>query len=117
LPSAATSTLIKNQNQYPPRQSIAAPKCHINGQIVGVIELGAEYEKIMTAVAITNKTKPYMVRRCASLLLVLQNSEEVSTSLVAVLKAKEAFSPEPTVLVADFLAFTELLKKYFALFL
>jgi hypothetical protein len=37
--------------------------------------------------------------------------------LVAVLKAKDAFSPDPTFLVADFLALTELLKKYLALFL
>ena len=47
----------------------------------------------------------------------LQNSEEVKTSLVAVLKAIEAFSPELTSLVADFFAFTELLKKYFSTFL
>jgi hypothetical protein len=48
---------------------------------------------------------------------VLQNSEEVKTSLVAVLKAIETFSPELTSLVADFFALTELLKKYLALFL
>jgi hypothetical protein len=46
-----------------------------------------------------------------------QNSDEVNISLVAVLKAIDAFSPEPTFLVADFFAFTELLKKYLALFL
>jgi hypothetical protein len=48
---------------------------------------------------------------------VLQNSDEVKTSLVAVLKAIDAFSLEPTFRVADFLALTELLKKYLALFL
>ena len=30
--SAETSTLKKNQNQYPPRQVINAPKCHKTGQ-------------------------------------------------------------------------------------
>jgi hypothetical protein len=54
---------MKNQNQYPPTHNMAAPRCHNKGQSDGVTELGVEYENIITAVAMTNSTKPYIVRR------------------------------------------------------
>jgi hypothetical protein len=74
-----------------------APMCHICGSIVSPSAGGL---KIITAVAATNITKPYMVKRCAILRLVLQNSPERATSSTAVLIAIETFSPPSTVLVA-----------------
>ena len=38
LPSDLTSTLRKNQNQYPPRQVINAPICHKTGYKIGVAD-------------------------------------------------------------------------------
>jgi len=66
-------------------------------------------------VVVTNITKPYIVRRCAILRFVLQNSAEVRTSSATVFKAIEAFSPVLTGLVANFFAFSEFLKKNLAL--
>ena len=36
LPSAATSARMKNQNQYPPRQTIRPPIHHSCGRMAGV---------------------------------------------------------------------------------
>src|SRR3990170_3684337 len=36
LPSAATSTRMKNQNQYPPRQTIRPPIHQASGRMAGV---------------------------------------------------------------------------------
>ena len=35
LPSAETSARMKNQNQYPPTQTIRAPMCHSAGTMAG----------------------------------------------------------------------------------
>ena len=36
LPSAETSARMKNQNQYPPTQTMSAPMCHNDGRTAGV---------------------------------------------------------------------------------
>src|SRR5438067_1411109 len=50
LPSAATSTLRKNQNQYPPTQTIRAPTCQRTGKRAGVGISDVGYQNTMTIV-------------------------------------------------------------------
>ena len=59
--------------------------------------------------------KPYIVNRCEIRRLTLQNSEEVSTSLVRVCTARPIFSALVTSRLALAWAFFALAKKYSAL--
>src|SRR3989338_8771327 len=107
-PSAATSTRMKNQNQYPPTASISAPICHSCGSRVDVDAAG---EKIIIAVATMKIMVPHMVNRWESLRLGLLNSPEVNTSFTSTEAAIDAFSPPPTGRFALFFAFFAFSKK------
>src|SRR5215831_11003775 len=90
---------------------------HNVGKLAGVGVAGVGYTKTMMTVVTTQITKPYIVRRWATLRRMLQNSPEAMTSTTAVWTAMASISPPPTCCFALFVELRQLLKKYVALFL
>ena len=87
--SANTSTLKKNQNQYPPKQVIIAPKCHNNVILEGVEDPAVGNENINKAYVIQKIIVPYIPSTWATLLLPLPSSEVVAISCATVFKITE----------------------------
>src|SRR5688572_10803725 len=109
-PSAATSTRMKNQNQYPPTRIISPPIHQRCGHMESIDGLNT-----ITTVETTWSTNPYMVSRCATRRRALQNSPEASTSTTAVWTAIDTSSPPPSRREALPFDLRQLSKKYFAL--